>query len=647
MEQMSRQPLFFARLSLHVALIAITVVFTSVDLQAQPKNPWIGMTVQHPKNQMVMITPLMLAQPQHYEIQLYDTVRTSPVVLTLYHHTGIEVSEKTIELPAPTDRLSFASILEKTAFLPSGYYYYQIKQNATPRRSPQTDSLVFRDVSNTHLPVDSTLGGYAKLADVNGDSLLDLITGIADPTSFQQPRLYINDGNGHFSDQTMQRLPQVDLLVNDLAVFDVDLDGDLDLFFVAQDAQSQSFESTDRLFLNDGSGHFSDVSTTHLPSLPSISRSADWGLINDDSFPDLVVSGLVLAVVSSPNRTPLSVLINDGTGRFVDQSDQYLPETLYGVLDVALADVNGDRLNDIILANQEVVFIDAMGNLLVTFSGQNAVLVQTNEGLFVDETEHRMPPGVNPSKLMKVTDINQDNAPDLYAINLGSFLGSGVLHELYLNDGQGFFEEVATQRLPPQGLTNINDVAFRDFDGDGDVDMYVVNTVLGGPARDFLNVNEDGFFRDVSEGLPPLEGFGISTTSGDIDQDGDHDLFVSNGNGLAGLKGLDRLLENIGTTATASEPTPSLDRQHYLFQNHPNPFTVSTTISYSIPRPGFVTISVYDVRGKEIRTLTHAFHQAGTYSLDFEADRLPTGVYFYQLKGDHGVVETKKMVRVR
>ncbi len=622
---MSRQHLFFARLSIHVALMAITVVFTSVDLQAQPTNPRIGMTVQHPKSQMVMITPPMLEQPEHYEIQLYDTVRTSPVVLTLYHHTGIEVSERTIEIPAPTDRLSFASIIEKTAFLPSGYYYYQIKQDATPHRSPQTDSLVFRDVSNTHLPPDSTLGGYAELADVDGDALLDIITGIADPTSFQQPRLYINEGNGHFSDQTMQRLPQVDLLVNDLAVFDVDLDGDLDLFFVAQDAQSQS-ESTDRLFLNDGSGHFSDVSTTHLPSLPSISLSVDWGLINEDSFPDLVVSGLGIAAVSAASRTPLSVLINDGTGRFVDQSDQYLPETLYGVLDVALADVNGDTLNDIILANREIDFRDAMGNLLVTFSGQNAVLVQTNGGSFVDETEHRMPPGVNPSKLMKVTDINQDNAPDLYALNLGSFLGSGVLHELYLNDGQGFFQEVATQRLPRQGLTNINDVAFRDFDGDGDVDMYVVNTVLGGPATDFLNVNEDGFFRDVSEGLPSLNDFGISTTSGDIDQDGDHDIFVSNGNGLAGLKGLDRLLENIRTMATASEPTPSLDRHHYLSQNHPNPFTLSTTISYSIPRPGFVTISVYDVRGKEIRTLTHAFHQAGTYSLNFEADRLPNGV---------------------
>ncbi len=72
MEQMtmSRQPLFFTRLSIHVALMAITVVFTSVDLQAQPTNPWIGMTVQHPKSQMVMITPLMLAQPQHYAIQL-------------------------------------------------------------------------------------------------------------------------------------------------------------------------------------------------------------------------------------------------------------------------------------------------------------------------------------------------------------------------------------------------------------------------------------------------------------------------------------------------------------------------------------------------------------------------------------------------
>ena len=56
---------------------------------------------------------------------------------------------------------------------------------------------------------------------------------------------------------------------------------------------------------------------------------------------------------------------------------------------------------------------------------------------------------------------------------------------------------------------------------------------------------------------------------------------------------------------------------------------------------------LFDVRGKDIQTLIKAFHKAGTYSIDFEADRLPNGIYFYRLEVDNAMMETKRMVRIR
>lgn len=83
-----------------------------------------------------------------------------------------------------------------------------------------------------------------------------------------------------------------------------------------------------------------------------------------------------------------------------------------------------------------------------------------------------------------------------------------------------------------------------------------------------------------------------------------------------------------------------------LYQNYPNPFNPSTTISYSIPNPGYITLKIYDVLGKEIQTLVTEFQQAGSYSLDFDASEFSSGIYFYQLEAGNLVV-TKKMILIR
>ena len=83
-----------------------------------------------------------------------------------------------------------------------------------------------------------------------------------------------------------------------------------------------------------------------------------------------------------------------------------------------------------------------------------------------------------------------------------------------------------------------------------------------------------------------------------------------------------------------------------LFQNYPNPFNPSTKIKFQIPEGGLVRLVIYDMTGREIKTLVNGTLSRGEYTFDFIADNLPSGVYFYALttKNYH---ETKKMVLLK
>lgn len=83
-----------------------------------------------------------------------------------------------------------------------------------------------------------------------------------------------------------------------------------------------------------------------------------------------------------------------------------------------------------------------------------------------------------------------------------------------------------------------------------------------------------------------------------------------------------------------------------LSQNYPNPFNPSTKISYQMPVDGHVTIKVFDVIGKEVATLVDDNLPAGYYDITFNADMLPSGIYFYRLTAN-GYVSVKKMVLMK
>ena len=89
-----------------------------------------------------------------------------------------------------------------------------------------------------------------------------------------------------------------------------------------------------------------------------------------------------------------------------------------------------------------------------------------------------------------------------------------------------------------------------------------------------------------------------------------------------------------------------IPNEFILKQNYPNPFNPSTTIKYQIPENGFVSLKVYDVLGNEITTLVNEEKLAGSYEVEFNAEGLTSGIYFYKLQFN-SFTETKKMILMK
>ena len=83
-----------------------------------------------------------------------------------------------------------------------------------------------------------------------------------------------------------------------------------------------------------------------------------------------------------------------------------------------------------------------------------------------------------------------------------------------------------------------------------------------------------------------------------------------------------------------------------LFQNYPNPFNPSTNIKYNLPKEGIVSLKVYNVLGKEVKTLVYEFENAGTYNISFNASDLPSGIYFYRLISGN-FTQVKKLILLK
>ncbi|MEJ2053664.1 MAG: T9SS type A sorting domain-containing protein, partial [Calditrichaceae bacterium] len=96
-----------------------------------------------------------------------------------------------------------------------------------------------------------------------------------------------------------------------------------------------------------------------------------------------------------------------------------------------------------------------------------------------------------------------------------------------------------------------------------------------------------------------------------------------------------------------AENNANIPDVYRLYQSYPNPFNPLTNIKYVISRRDKVTLKVYDVLGRKVRTLVNKYQNAGTYIYQFDGGALASGTYFYDLKIGDSYAQTKKMLLIR
>jgi FG-GAP-like repeat len=259
--------------------------------------------------------------------------------------------------------------------------------------------LDFEEVTEAALPTDKLSVGDAEAGDVDGDGDLDLVLSDWGRTDSSEnegavPRLWLNDGQGRFTDVTDTRIPpgpvgsswelelvdvdndfDLDLLVSCVACFgsrlyhnngagrftdvfwmlpqypnnydfepiDLDRDGFLDLVTINDGAEEE-----EHVFLADGKGGFKNGTPIFWPRSANLGIDDNMAVVLDsesDGDPDILIGSL-----NGPDR----LLLNDGTGRLSLRTDVFQGAHTSGTLAIGVADLNGDRRLDVVQAQGDV-----------------------------------------------------------------------------------------------------------------------------------------------------------------------------------------------------------------------------------------------------------------------------------------------------
>ena len=376
---------------------------------------------------------------------------------------------------------------------------------AAPPSDAETESALFRDVTDSHLPTDA-LGGLsmdAKPADLDADGDLDLVIA----NEFRPNILLLNDGSGRFSDAS-DRLPSAEHDSEDVGIADFDGDGDLDIIVVTEDDQTNEF------YLNTDDATFTDAGDRW--PVTGTSNAVLVADLNGDGAPDILVG----------NNGQNNVLINDGSGQFTDETSARLPAREDVTQDLELGDVDGDGDADLIVGNED----------------DNRLQLNDGTGVFTDAPD-AIPLRTAPEETREADfgDVDGDGDLDLLFANVQLFVADAdPQNRLLLNDGSGVFSDATAARLPTDTLRAL-DGDFVDVDADGDLDIVTANVQTPGndirsaPYQVWLN---DGAGTFASSDVLPASavGRGLDIEAADYNGDGRLDLF------LASRGTVDRLL---------------------------------------------------------------------------------------------------------
>jgi len=301
---------------------------------------------------------------------------------------------------------------------------------------------------------------------------------------------------------------------------------------------------------------YRDVTSSNLPGsdLEGLSMDAAVSDLDQDGDPDIVIA-------NEFGRNIL--LLNDGTGMFANESSRF-PGSSRDSEDIGIADFDGDGNPDIVIVSEddevnELYFnqgngefsdessripvdgvsnavevfdinLDGLPDILIGNNGQNVILINDGEDGFRDETGNRLLPIEDITQDVEIGDIDGDGHTDI-------LVGNEDANRILINNGSGEFEDQSDSRLPLRDTEEeTREAKLGDIDGDGDLDIFFANIRGFNPEavrQNRLLVNDgNGVFTDVTATqLPEDEDRSFTALFTDVDRDGDLDIITGNVNG--------------------------------------------------------------------------------------------------------------------
>lgn len=257
----------------------------------------------------------------------------------------------------------------------------------------------------TGTPFDGVMFSSMAFSDVNGDGSEDILITGQDSSFDLISKLYINDGTGNFTEMT--GTPFAKVMFSAIAFSDVNGDGTEDVFITGQNS---SFDPISKLYTNDGTGNFTEM--TDAPFDAVSYGSIAFSDVNGDGSEDVLITGKN----SSFNRIS-KLYTNDGTGNFTEMTDAPFDGVLYSA--VAFSDVNGDGSQDVLITGEN--------NMNIQMSK-----LYTNDGTgnFTEITN--TPFDVLRYGSIAFSDVNGDGSEDLFLT--GQNLSLELISKLYTTD---------------------------------------------------------------------------------------------------------------------------------------------------------------------------------------------------------------------